>query len=80
MDDTWHDILSSSSSEVSETFVEKEALANDILGMHIHCYHLLNSQNDLKWYYDVYDNDDTLICLILITYCFLLQKLKAKCI
>jgi hypothetical protein len=79
MDHTWHDILSDSSSEESETCVEKEELANAILGMHIHCYNPLSSQNDLKWYYHVNDIN-VLTCSIFITYCFMLQKLKAKCI
>jgi hypothetical protein len=79
MDDIWHDVLRNSSSEESEILMEKEELANEILRIHIPSYHQLNPQNDLKWYDDVY-NIDVLACTILITYCFTLQKLKAKCI
>ena len=79
MDDKWHDILSNTSSEESENCMDKEELANEILTIEIPSYHKLNPQNDLKWYDDVRDID-TLVCTILITYCFTLQKLKAKCI
>jgi hypothetical protein len=77
MNDTWHDILSSSSSEESEISVEKEELANNILKMHIPCYPEVTSPMVLKWSIDDYNRDVLVVCTMLTTYFTMTQKLKA---
>jgi hypothetical protein len=77
MNDKWHDIMSSSSSEDSEIITEKEEFANEMLKIHIPCYYELSSRKDLKWSFNV-NNIDILVAYIMwITYCSIIQKLKA---
>ena len=77
MNDTWHDIWSSSSSEENEIIVEKEELANNILKTHIPCYHKVSPSKTLKWSIDDGDKAVFIAFTLLATYCIIIQKLKA---
>ena len=75
MDEEWHDILSASSSEDNDVTGSKEALADELLKMHIHTYNNEDVKG-LKWVHNDHEMNILTRCILMVTYGLLLQKLK----